>query len=204
MEIIPIDGSSVKICLSEPDMKKLNVSCDEMSYKSTSSRRALWQVLDAVRSETGFDAASGHIEVRAIMSGDGGCELFVKRTTEPNGGEDVAYARENYRMTAEKVEHVETTPYLFDSVEALALACRKLSAKNYAGESAAYFDEAAGKYYLILRGAQAATSSRLLHRLTFLSEFGKKCDALCADSYIKEHFSCICAEGAVKIIAENC
>lgn len=202
MEIIPIDGSSVKICLGEPDMKRLNVSCEEMNYKTTSSRRALWHVLDTVKKETGFDAALGRIEVRAMMSGDGGCELFVKRSSE--GGDGVAYAKENYRISSEKLERTETLPYLFDSIDTLIFACRHLFSKDYSGESAAYCDAAGEKYYLVLRGVQKPSSSRLLRDLTFLSEFGRRCDAPCAEAYIKERCLCICRDDAVKIIAENC
>ena len=73
----------------------------------------------------------------------------------------------------------------------------------YSGDGIS-FGEAGGKYYLIVGGEQKPTSSRLLRQYSFLSEFGEKCDAPCADSYIKEHCGCIAESDAVKIIAENC
>ena len=200
MEIVP-SGRGVKITLSQPDLNELDITSVQMREKSTGARRALWQILDRVKAETGFDAAAGNIEISMFEDKGGGCELFIRKTAGRGGG-NLGYVRENYRFTPEKTEKQSTVCYRFNGLEMMACACRQLAARGFDGESGAYYDDG-GKYYLIV-GGDEPTSSRLVKKYTFLSEFGDRCDAPCADSYIKEHCGCIADSGAVKIIAENC
>ena len=203
MEIIPINSGSVKICLSLPDMKELNVTCSDIDKKNTGARRALRQIIDKVKDETGFDAAKCELEVRMMRDKSGGCELFIRKTDNSGEGGRVGYIKENYRTSAEKSERADVVSYIFDSLDMMCGACRQLLAKGFSGDSRAYYGDD-GKYYLIVGGTQKPTSSRLLRQFSFLSEFGQRCEAICADSYIMEHFKCICDGDAVKIIAENC
>jgi len=205
MEIIPIDSKSIKIQLTYADMKMLSISCDNMDHRNNATRRAIRQVLERAKNETGFDTSGSNIEVRMHESKDGGCELFVKKTNLSIGGGNMGYIKENYRISPEKTDRAETVSYGFDSIDDLICACKQLSAKGFCGESRAYFEPVErGRYFLIITDAQRPTSSRIIKMFSFLSEFGQKCDYLCADSYIKEHFGCICEKDAVKIIAENC
>lgn len=202
MQIIPIDSRCVKISLAPHDFEELAITAKEINQRSTGARRALWQILDKVKSETGFDAAAGRIEINMFEDRCGGCELFVKRSDGGAKGGKVGYIKENYRFAPEKTEKPSAVSYRFDGLEMMAGACRQLVARGFSGESGAYYDDG-GKYYLIVVGDEP-TASRLLRRYSFLSEFGEKCDAPCADSYIKEHCGCIAESGAAKIIAENC
>ena len=205
MRFLQIDESSIQISLAAADMNELNISFPDMDYANTATRRALWYLLDKARAETGFDAAKGRVEVRAIAAGGGGCELFVKKTRDIVGGDDVAYMKESIRISAEKTEREECDAYRFGSLDSLAGACRNIYAHGYSGRSSAYCDERENAYYLILRDSPKKTSlPRHLRALSFVAEFGTACSSPCADAYIKEHFSCICERDAVKIIAENC
>lgn len=202
MEIVP-SRRGVLIALSPPDFKELGIAPSDISEKSTSARRALWQILDKVRIETGFDASGENIEIRVFDDKGGGCELFVLRSDGRYGGKAVGYVKENFRFAPEKTEKQSAVSYRFDGLDMMAGACRQLLARGFCGDSGAYFDDE-GKYFLIVGGEQKTTSSRLVRQFSFLSEFGDKCDAPCADSYIKEHCGCIAERDAVKIIAENC
>lgn len=201
MEIIPF-GRGVVVSLTPPDLNELEITSKEIAKKSTGARRALWQILDVVMRETGFDASRGNIEISMFDDKSGGCELFVYKCAAKGGGK-VGYIKENYRFAPEKTDGQSCVSYRFDGLEMMAGACRQLAARGFDGESGAYYDDG-GKYFLIVGGADKPTSSRLVRQLSFLSEFGEKCDAPCADSYIKEHCGCIAESGAVKIIAENC
>ena len=204
MEIIPINGESVKIRLTRSDVEDFRTPRDEKERRESASRRIVRRAIESARAFTGFDAAGG-CEVRMLESKDGGCELFIKKTNLSSGGRDMAYAKENYRISPEKTERAETVSYGFDCLDDLACACRQLSAKGFRGESRVYFEPGErGKYFLVISDVPRQTSSRLLKPLSFLAEFGQRCDYICADSYIKEHFGCICDKDAVKIIAENC
>ena len=200
MQIVK-SGRGVKISLTPPDLNELEITPGDMAKRSTGARRALWQILDRVKAETGFDAAAFGIEISMFEDKGGGCELFVRKAAAGRGG-NLGYVRENYRFAAEKTEKQSTVCYRFDGLEMMAGACRQLAARGFSGESGVYYDDG-GKYYLIV-GGDEPTSSRLVRKYSFLSEFGDKCDAPCADSYIKEHCGCIAESGGVKIIAENC
>lgn len=202
MDIIPL-GRGVVITLTPQNLNELEITSEDMAKKSTGARRALWQILDRVRRETGFDAARGNIEIRIFEDRCGGCELFIKRCADAKGGGKVGYIKENYRFAPEKTDGQSSVSYRFDGLEMMAGACRQLAARGFAGESGAYYDDS-GKYFLIVGGADKPTSSRLVRQFSFLSEFGERCSAPCADSYIKEHCGCIAERDAVKIIAENC
>ena len=202
MEIVP-SRRGVVVTLSPPDFKELEITSNELMKRSTCARRALWQILDKVNSETGFDASRGNVEIVMFEDKGGGCELFLKKTADSGRGGKVGYIKENYRFSAEKTEKPCAAAYRFDGLEMMAGACRQLIARGFNGESGAYYDDG-GKYFLIVGGEQKTSSSRLVRQFSFLSEFGEKCDAPCADSYIKEHCACIAESGAVKIIAENC
>lgn len=204
MEITQIDGESIKITLSAPDMKEMNINCDEMSYSDTKTRKILWQVLDTAKTETGFDAASGKIEVRVLTSKAGGCELFIRKRRFSSGGAQVSYIKENYRILPEKADGDEKIVFKFDSIDALSGACKQLAAKKYQGKSNVYFDSSENGYYLVIDNDTAPQTSRLLKSVSFLSEFGSKYDGICADAYIKEHCKCLCDGNAIKIIAESC
>ena len=202
MQIIK-SGRGVKISLTPPDLNELEITPRAMAKKSTGARRAIWQILDRVRVETGFDASRGNIEISMFEDKGGGCELFVRKRADGKGGGSLGYVKENYRFAPEKTEKQSAAAYRFDGLEIMAGACRQLAARGFTGESGVYYDDG-GKYYLIVGGEQKPTSSRLLRQYSFLSEFGEKCDAPCADSYIKEHCGCIAESDGVKIIAENC
>lgn len=202
MEIVP-SRRGVVVTLSPPDFKELEISRAEILKRSTGARRALWQILDRVRAETGFDASAGKSEIVMFEDKGGGCELFISKKTDIGKGGKVGCIRENYRFAPEKTEKACAVSYRFDGLEMMAGACRQLLARGFDGESGAYYDDG-GKYFLIVGGADKPSSSRLVRQFSFLSEFGEKCDAPCADSYIKEHCGCIAESGAVKIIAENC
>lgn len=201
MDIIPF-GRGVVVSLAPPDLNELEITSKDLTKNSTGSRRALWQILDAVQRETGFDATRGKIEISMFDDRGGGCELFVCRLAAMEGGK-VGYIKENYRFAPEKTDGQSSVSYRFDGLEMMAGACRQLAARGFDGESGAYYDDG-GKYFLIVGGADKPTSSRLVRQFSFLSEFGEKCDGPCASSYIKEHCGCIAESGAVKIIAENC
>ena len=204
MEIIPINGESVQIRLTRSDVEDFRAPRDGAEKRESASRRVVRRALESARTLAGFDV-SGGCEVRMLESKDGGCELFIKKTNISSGGGTMAYTKENYRISPEKTERAETVSYGFDCLDDMVCACKQLSSKGFHGESRVYFEPGdGGKYFLVISDVQKPTSSRLLKPLSFLAEFGQKCDYICADSYIKEHFGCICDKDAVKIIAENC
>ena len=127
MEIIPF-GRGVVVSLTPPDLNELEITSFDLAKKSTGARRALWQILDIVQRETGFDAARGNIEISLFDDKGGGCELFVCRRAAKGGGK-VGYIKENYRFAPEKTDGQSSVSYKFDGLEMMAGACRQLAAR---------------------------------------------------------------------------
>lgn len=206
MEFTPIDSESIIISLSAIDMKKLGISSSNFNYESTSGRKTVWFLLDKAKTKTGFDGASAPISISVLEAKDGGCELFIHKSTREEGADNLSYMKESCKATNEKRDYTETAVYYFEELSAITAACKQIRARGFSGESSAYCGEIAGRcgYFLVLTDSQRSAASRPLKRLSFLSEFGRKYDAAFANAYISEHCNCICPKNAVDIISKNC
>lgn len=206
MEFTPIDSESIIISLSAIDMKKLGISSSSFNYESTSGRRAVWALLDKAKTKTGFDGASAPISINMLEAKDGGCELFIHKSTKEGGADNLSYTKESCKAPGDKKDYTETAVYYFEELPAITGACKQIKAKGFSGESSAYFGKIAGRcgYFLVLTDCQRSAASRPLKRFSFLSEFGQKYDNAFANTYISEHCNCICPKNAVDIISKSC
>lgn len=189
MELIRISDSKLKVMLNADDMQHYALDRDAMNYDNTGTRRALWQILDDARQETGFDAAASRVLIQVYPSRDGGCELYVTKLLRqlPAGTEE---------PPAEKKD--APCLYEFETADDLLAACRALAAGGYAGESAAY---AEGKR-LFLEAEEADDRPLILpgFRPGLLPEFGRPLDKR-ESAYIREHAECLIPENAVARLA---
>ena len=193
MELLLISDSKLKVMLSDEDMKKYDIRCDDINYDSTESRKIFWQILDEAKHRTGFDAASDKVLVQLYPSRDGGCEIFVtKLGLIPPLTEKTISMSGRVSMLSSK-----RRLYLFDSLADLSRVCRKLEADGYARESAAYFAD--DKYYLIL---EERTNGRtnIISEYSFIEEFGRRCGNA-ELVYIREHGGVVKEENAVPLLA---
>ena len=75
MELIRISDSKLKIMLNAEDMVHYAINSDLLNYENTETRRAVWQILDEAKQQTGFDAASDRVLIQVYPSRAGGCEM---------------------------------------------------------------------------------------------------------------------------------
>ncbi len=159
MEHILISENKLKVTLDAADMKNLSLSCDDIDYDNTETRRALWSILDEAKHKTGFDAASKRVFIQVYPSKGGGCELYVTKLSADN----TQTAARN-RVTIEhsgtvnsddiNIHKKNSIAVEFETISQLTACCRRLTADGYLGASNAYCDQNRRKtrYLMLLDG----------------------------------------------------
>lgn len=80
MKIDLLENGCLKILLTEEDLSGFDLTFEDMDYNNQTTRKALHQLLDMARLQTGFDS-SGSLIIEALPV-DGGCLLLLT----PAGG----------------------------------------------------------------------------------------------------------------------
>lgn len=193
MELILINDSKLKVTLTADDMSKFALSCDNLDYDNTETRRAFWQILDEAKHKTGFDAASDRVFIQVYPSKCGGCEMYVIKL-------------KNMITSSEPVKNSPTvrekrSVYSFDTIGMLLPVCKQLHNLGYDRESAAYSGDD-GKFYLVVTERPPAVSCKNpISEFGFLEEYGRKFTGNAQIAYIQEHCKVIDAKNAVNILA---
>ncbi len=214
MDLIRIDDNKMKIMLTPGDMQCYELDADTMDRNKSETCRAFRNILDEVRSRTGFDAKGNKIFVQMYPSREGGCEMFVtklgmicalndssERPTLGTGRMSIGLQpRTQHNM---ETERNRTVAFTFDALEHLLCVCRRLRARAFPGNSAAYWGEE-GRYYLLLSEKSGGRRSLLFDRLSlsFISEYGTQQNAEMVRLYIREHGCPICEKNAVARLAD--
>lgn len=153
MKISAPKENYVFIELTSEDMKKLNITYDEMDYSNVETRRIIATVLDEARSALGnrFEI-SREVKIEALPSIDGGCLLFFSVSRKPL----------HYKVKSRSAR----VAYRFDNIDDvfdLSHIAAKINTKSV--KSSLFFSS--GEYFMTLEGR--------LHRslLALLGEFSK-------------------------------
>ena len=193
MELILINENKLKITLSEGDMKQYDLSCDDIDYDNTETRRAFWSILDEAKHRTGFDAASQRVFIQLYPSKEGGCEMYVTKLSVKGVSED--RARSSHALLPLSRRFLA---FSFDSINDLIAVCRRLCSIDFSGRSESYRMDN-GKYLLIIDEPEENAYIGLCEH-SFIDEFGKRENLRNARIMCHEHGECICADKAVEIL----
>ncbi len=186
MELILISDTKLKVMLSPDDMRRFDITCEDLDSTDIASRRAFWSILDEARSKTGFDPSGHKIFVQMYPSRSGGCELFVTRL----GGKKDGDTKKSRGFVTDAVPaREEQSLYAFDLLADLLAACRRLSLEEEPPVARAYTDEEHRRFYLVL-SADAPVLSEYNGTRCRVREF----------AYIEEHCRMFCPD-AVNLLA---
>ena len=197
MELIVISDAKLKVMLSAEDVRRYELAGAAVDGENPETKRVLREILDEVKTRTGFDACGERVLVQLYPSRGGGCELFVTKlgkTIHQKEPGEVSVSQE--RRTA--MYDLRPAVFAFDSLDDLLTVCRELYHAGYALLSTAYAADD-GRYYLVLQ--ERIRTGNLPSRLSFVEEYGKRRRGGGELSYIKEHSSCIAASDAVRRLA---
>ncbi len=189
MEVILINDSKLKVMLSPADLTEYAISAEDLDLDSDASRKALWEILRHAKARIGFETEENRLFVQAYPSRDGGCELYVtclplqEEGADPDRGvKPVCYV------------------YGFPNLKQLLQLCALLERAGYRAESRAYAAMDTEGCFLLLQ--DKTVGDPLEDCYPFLSEFGELRRGSTVFSYINEHCTCFCPEGAVQTLAK--
>lgn len=81
MKIVRLEQDRIKVVLSDIDLKNMNISLGSLSPDSPELNLFLYEVMDAVKAETGFSAEQGQVLVEATQEADG-IVLMLSRSSK--------------------------------------------------------------------------------------------------------------------------
>lgn len=209
MELIKVSSEKLKIILTKNDMDLLEITCDSLDYGSLSTRRAIWQILDTAKDETGFDADGDKLYIQAFPSADGGCEMFFTKhsslLTEPPG-EKSLYLKKKYIFAEAERRYIAESENLEDIIK---LAVRMKRGKFKGRSSLLFYKD---KYYLsadfsgrkngFLRNGRADCGNG--EAFSFMCEYADVYSGEeLASAYIDEYAETIIKKQAVETLAEK-
>ncbi len=190
MDLILINNSKLKIMLTRDDMASYSLTCDNIDYDNTETRRAFWDILDAAKHKTGFDAATDRIFIQIYPSKAGGCEMYVTKLMQQNGSE---FQNGSVSFSLKPPSEYIRDIYRFNEINDLISACVRMCESGYRGQSSVWCDESGTKkYYLILEYKCG--------NYDLLCEYGGKCTSGFY-TYITEHCKNIRLGDAVNVMA---
>lgn len=212
MELIVISRTRLKIMLTEPDMRRYELSVDADTCAEGRVRASLRRLFEEAYIETGFETEGARLLVQLFACRSGGCEIFVTKLGDPEEEQPLSASEQAlldrvFRDDPEKaspppVLPAATRPFvlLLADMEPLLAVCRRLADLGYRQDSRAYIVED-GSYCLLLTVPDTGLL-RLPSAYAFLREYGEEADAAHMGAYLAEHGQTLCAEEAVQRLGE--
>ena len=197
MELIVINENKLKITLSESDMKQYSLDSNTIDYDNTETRKAFWNILDEVKHQTGFDAASQKVFIQLYPSKEGGCEMYVTKICPARKSPELDTNSELHRLHP---LHKRRAAYSFPSFEDLISVCRRLYEIGFSDKSSVWRSHLDDKYFLILEEPEENAYLPLTES-SFIFEYGKSENLKHALLFLHEHADCICSGDAVESLA---
>lgn len=201
MDITYINSKNIKISVSHRELCEHGLDAESLDYSKTRTKRFIWELLDTAYIQTGFDADGARIIVRVFPSSDGGCELFVTKSTSRDRAENFVTGR---KIENEAVKKDGDFICIVSDAEKLFVLCSRLKTAGFRGNST-LFGGKDDSFALVCRGETRMPSyiskcAEVREKdYSFAAEYG---DCFPADdigiAYLSEHFDMICESGAVE------
>lgn len=77
LQIEPLDHQTVKIILSERDMRQFGLTYESMDYNDSTTRKVILDLLQQVHQATQIDMSQGKLFIEAFPDETGGCILYL-------------------------------------------------------------------------------------------------------------------------------
>ena len=188
--------------LTPDDMVVYRISEEMLTFEKKDVRSTFSEILDEVKTKTGFDSTNGRLFIQVYPSKDGGCEVYLTRSFEETGrcnGKD----RDKDKNRLPKTQK-EYCVYRFDSLGNVLTACYVLKKSGYSFDSMLYaHKERVDGYFLVLQEEVIQDArykkKRGPNKSDLAAEYGRRMGSREAMLYISEHASAIIDKDAVKL-----
>ena len=171
-------------------MASLDMTCEEMDYDNTGTKRIFWEILDKAKRQIGFDAGSEKLFVQVYPDKNGGCLMYV--TKDAQKGDPYTYEKK-YRSKLYTGIKKKRVLYMFEDSEALIEACGQLNLTGYNGKSDIFAD--GDRYYLYIEDNREPM-------LELAGEYGVLINNPYFMFYLEEHTKKIASGDAVRKFSE--
>lgn len=187
MNIIKIGKDAMKISLCNEEAEELGFSNKESEENMKAS---FIRLLIRTKEQLDFVVMEQKIVGEIFSGNDGGCEIFVSRVE----AQDKVY-KEKIPQEAIKKPRQLASVFVFDRIDNLISATKRLMEIGYNRTSSVYYDEENEKYYIILEDVSIKDI-----KYSFLAEYARAIKGG-RNIYIKEHYKCLCKNNGVKILS---
>ncbi|MCL2212401.1 MAG: adaptor protein MecA [Oscillospiraceae bacterium] len=221
MELLLISDSKLKVMLSPRDMAQYELTCENIDYDNTETRRAFWNILNEAKHQTGFDAAADRVFIQVYPSKGGGCEIFVtKIDVGAKGGRSpknesatlaekkVKSEKPSVKSTSVSRRKLTKSVFRFDDMGAMLSACYHLENFNSFVSSSAFASKGSKHCYLSLEWEEEQgdiyENNRRKMRFAPAMEYGEQLAEKSSLAYIHEHCQCISPYNAIEALAGLC
>ena len=187
MKLLQISKNQLRITLSRQDLNEFDLTVRTMDYNTTETRKAIWEIFDRAKAQTGFDAAKSKISIKVFPLSDGGCDMYVSklRASELSRCEFSPPPR----AIRKKFRYISNTyAYRFASFADLQNAC---SAIPTCAESSLYLDSK-NNYILLLKKSKKSITA--IERWT---EHSERISCSYMTAYLNERCKLICGNDAI-------
>ena len=194
LDVLKISESKLKIMLSRADMKKYKLDIENVDYNDIKTRNKVWEILDYVKKQHGFNHEGEKLLIQFYPSKDGGAELFVTKL------ENLSHKNERSISRANNVTMLDTkrTMYSFGCFDDLVRASKIIKESKCIKGSELFYDGNEGYYLEIIeRGASRYGS---ICDFAILLEFSSAVPKELYP-YINEHCSKLTRGNAVEQLA---
>ena len=189
MEFKLVNENKLKIVLTSEDMASMDITCEEMNYDDTNTKRVFWEIFDKAKRQTGFDAAADKTLIQVHDKKSDGCLIFVTKVGTQKG--DPYTYEKRYRKLYTGVKKKRLL-YMFDNSETLFELCKQLEVIGYSSKSDIFADNE--KYYLYIEDNREQV-------LDLIGEYGCLINNPFFSFYLDEHAKKILSSDAVKTFA---
>ena len=193
MELLLITATRLKIVMSNKDMKKYEITCDALDYSDSETKRVLRSILDEAKQKTGFDTEGQQIYVQVFPSKDGGCEMYVTRTS--------LHTKNTLPVPVHNTVRQRATIFKFKNTTDMLEACRHLQTQHLCCTSQAYCDLDGDACYLVIFGGKEDAFGRDPMYLSVANEYGSLIKGEYGCAYLHEHCRCICGLDAIEVLS---
>lgn len=183
MKYYSLSNSTVKITLSEEDMREYSLCPENITRHTTETKRIFVQMLKKLRIFP--DYSTERLFLEAFPKAEGGCVLYVSSL----GGDS---AEEYNPDFSGKIPLLCAT----DGLHSVISLCRGLIAMGENPEACVYRDE--NGYYIVV-ATEIKNTSKIKH---FLSEYGTVSHNLSEISALREYGEPVCMENACERLSQ--
>ncbi len=198
MEFIYVSNKKIKIILSKEEMEAYSIKPNDFDYEKTSSKHALWSLMDQVEKETGFKTDKSKLLVHLFSSKDGGCELFVSKIQND--------LLPSYFRPSNKSEFYASEIYCISlTYDNLYNLCKRISTDKFKYITSLFCD--GEKYILVFIDTDDKNISHSNETVNifphYISEYGNVIKfEINMLTYFEEHYLKIADKNAVEIISK--